>query len=277
MTDDLIVEKIRHTTVFTINRPERLNALGGTVLTDLTAGIKEFQADPGQYVAIITGTGTRAFSSGADLKEMAGQVPDGAGLPLAASPDMCGLGSCNKVTIAAVNGLAVAGGLALCISCDIRIASDRAWFALPEVRHGILAGRALTALPRLLPFGTVADLMLTGDGLDAQNALRLGLVQQVVPQHAVLAAAVEKADTIARNSPAAVWGTKQVLNMWRNFLSAETHNYYQAIAHQVFGSGDVIEGSRAFAEKRQPEFVQAWPGTAARGIANGRAGERQTW
>ena len=120
---DLLVEKQGHATIFTINRPDRMNALGGTVNADLSAGLKEFEADPDQYVAILTATGDRAFCAGGDLKEMADGAATGSRLPISPQPDISGLAACEKVTIAAVNGLAVAGGLELAISCDIRIAA----------------------------------------------------------------------------------------------------------------------------------------------------------
>ena len=258
MSDDILVEKRRHTTIFTINRPARLNSLGGTVIPDLAAGVKEFQADPDQCVAIVTGAGDEAFSAGADLKEAAEQVSVGGAPPLALEPDIAGLAACEKVTIAAINGLAVGGGLAISISCDIRIASERAWFGLFEVKRGILAGLALSVLPRLMPFGAVADLILSGEKLDAREALRLGLVQKVVAHDTLMEAALEKAETIAKNSPAAVWGSKQILAFWRHTMIAEQHRYYEAVARQVFAAGDVLEGTRAFTEKRPPEFVQKW-------------------
>jgi enoyl-CoA hydratase/carnithine racemase len=256
---DLLVDKHGHTTVFTINRPERMNSLGGTVAADLTAGLKEFQEDPQQYVAIITGAGEKAFCAGGDLKEMAEGAASGARLPISTGPDIAGLAACEKVTIAAVNGLAIAGGLEVAISCDIRIASETAWFGVFEVKRGILAGVAVNVLPRLMPMGAVMDLMLSGDRMTAEEALRLGLVQRVVPSDQLMETALAKADMIAQNSQAAVWGTKQVLKFWRDALMAEQQRYYEAVIHRVLLSGDVHEGPKAFAEKREPTFKQAWP------------------
>jgi enoyl-CoA hydratase/carnithine racemase len=256
---DLLVDKQRHTTIFTLNRPDRMNALGGTMMPDLVAGMQEFQSDPDQYVAIITGAGDKAFCAGGDLKEMAANAAGGARLPLSPSPDVAGLAACEKVTIAAVNGLAIAGGLEVAISCDIRIASENAWFGVFEVKHGILAGVAVNVLPRLMPIGAVMDLMLSGDRLTAEEAHHLGLVQKVVPHDKLLETAVAKADMIAQNSQAAVWGTKQVLKFWRNALMAEQQRYYEAVQHRVLLSGDVFEGPKAFAEKRAATFRQAWP------------------
>lgn len=256
---DLLVEKHGHTTVFTINRPERMNALGGTVSPDLAEGIKEFQADPDQYVAVLTGAGDRAFCAGGDLKEMANNAAGGTRLPISQQPDISGIAACEKVTIAAINGLAIAGGLELAISCDIRIASENAWFGVFEAKRGILAGVAVNVLPRLMPLGTVMDLMLSTDRLSVDDAHRWGLVQKVVPHDQLMQAAFEKADMIAQNSQAAVWGTKKVLKFWRDALMAEQQRYYDAVIHRVLLSGDVFEGPRAFAEKREPIFAQRWP------------------
>jgi enoyl-CoA hydratase/carnithine racemase len=236
-----------------------MNALGGTVMADLQAGMKEFQEDHDQYVAIITGAGDKAFCAGGDLKEMAEGAASGTRLPISSGPDIGGLAACEKVTIAAVNGLAIAGGLEVAISCDIRIASQQAWFGVFEVKRGILAGVAVNVLPRLMPMGAVMDLMLSGDRLTADEAYRLGLVQRVVPHDQLMDAALQKADMIAQNSQAAVWGTKQVLKFWRNALMAEQQRYYEAVVHRVLLSGDMHEGPRAFAEKREPKFRNAWP------------------
>lgn len=255
----ILIEKQGHTTIFTINRAERMNALTAAAAADLTAGVADFQADPDQYVAVITAAGDKAFSAGADLKEMADNAAGGRRLPVSSWPDIAGIAACEKVTIAAVNGLAVASGLELAISCDIRIASDNAWFGVSEVSRGVIAGVAANVLPRLMPMGAVMDLMLSGDRLTADDAYRLGLVQAVVPRDKLLETALDKAEMIAKNSQAAVWGTKKVLKFWRDAMIAEQQRYYEAVAHRVLLSGDVHEGPRAFTEKREPTFRQAWP------------------
>ena len=256
---DLLVDKHGHTTVFTINRADRMNALTAATAAELAAGITEFQADPDQYVAVITAAGDKAFSAGADLKEMADNAAGGRRLPVSATPDIAGIAACEKVTIAAVNGLAIAAGLEIAISCDIRIAAENAWFGVFEPARGIIAGVAANVLPRLMPIGAVMDLMLTGDRLPAADAFRLGLVQQVVPRAELLDAALRRAELIGRNSQAAVWGTKKILKFWRDAQLAEQQRFYEAVAHRVLLTGDVHEGPRAFAEKREAKFRQAWP------------------
>lgn len=256
---DLLVEKQGHTTILTLNRPGKHNAFNQLMRTELAGALEEFQADPNQYVAIITGAGDKAFCAGADLGGMADAARSGTVLPISQSPDIAGIAACEKVTIAAINGFAVAGGVEIAISCDIRIASDTAWFGLFEVKRGILAGVACNVLPRLMPMGAVLDLMLSADRLPAEDAHRLGLIQQVRPQEEVLATALEKAEMIAQNSQAAVWGTKKVLKYWRDALIADQQKYYEAVMHRVLLSGDVHEGPRAFVEKREPHFSNRWP------------------
>jgi enoyl-CoA hydratase/carnithine racemase len=263
LVTNISVEKQGHTTILTIDKPDRLNAIDFPDVADLEAAIADFQADANQYVAILTATGDKAFCAGADLKSMATNVEGGDHLPISPSPDIAGIAACEKVTIAAVNGLAVGTGTELAICCDIRIAADNAWFGLSEVKRGIIAGVAVNVLPRLMPIGAVMDLLLTGERLTADEAFRLGLVQRVVPRDKLIETALQKAETIANNSQAAVWGTKQILKFWRDALIAEQQRYYEAVVHRVMLSGDVHEGPRAFAEKREPKFRQAWPNAFA--------------
>ena len=133
---DLLIDKEGHTTILTINRPDQMNSMGGTVHEDLKQAMIEFQQDSNQYVAIITGAGEKSFSAGGDLKAMAARSEARAALPISQVPDLDGVAACEKVTIAAVNGLAVAAGMELAISCDIRVAADHAWFGVFEVSRG---------------------------------------------------------------------------------------------------------------------------------------------
>jgi enoyl-CoA hydratase/carnithine racemase len=256
---ELLVERQGHITIFTLNRPERMNALTQDLIHELEAGIKEFNKDPEQYVAIITGAGQKAFCAGGDLKAMAENVAGSDSLPMSYQPDIAGVGNSEKPVIAAINGLAVAGGLELALCCDIRMASDDAWLGVFEVARGIMAGVAVSLLPRLMPFGAVMDLMLSGERMTAADAHRLGLIQAVVAKDKLLEAAVAKAEAIARQSQPAVWGTKKVLRFWRDALLAEQQRYYEAVVHRVLLSGDMLEGPKAFAEKRTPQFNNRWP------------------
>jgi enoyl-CoA hydratase/carnithine racemase len=256
---DLLVDRQEHISVFTLNRPEKLNSLGGTLSADLTSAMAEFDADPDQYVAIITGAGDRAFSAGADLTEIAARTTVGPPSVGVSSVDLWGVGSSPKPVIAAVNGLAVAGGLELSLNCDIRIAAASAWFGVFEVKRGLMAGVAVNLLARYMPLGDALYMLMTADRVTAQDALRLGLVQKVVPDDQLMTEAVRVAAMIASNSQVAVQASKQVAYHWRNLAIRESLEYYQSVNQRLMRCDDVLEGPRAFAEKRPPVFSHRWP------------------
>lgn len=271
MADELKVDKHGRVTVLTLNRPERRNALNTPLASALEAAVADFSLDNAQRVMVITGAGDKAFCSGADLLEIRGFADQGVKLPMAAEQDILGVAKCEKPVIAAINGLAVGAGIELAICCDFRLAAESAWFALPEVERGFLAGLAAVTLPRLMPIGAVMELMLVGDRLSAQEAHRLGLVQQVLPAADLMAAAMERAERMSRHSQAALWGTKQVIRYWRDRSLEEHHRFYEHVAHRVFSSGDVAEGLKAFAEKRPAEYSMDWSPNPALGAKKGPA------
>jgi enoyl-CoA hydratase/carnithine racemase len=256
---DLIIHIEGSVTVFTLNRPARHNALTPSLMKELEDGMREFNADPLQRVAIITGAGEKAFCSGFDLGVMADNIAGGTALPISHEPDLCGVGKSEKPVIAAVNGLAVAGGMELALCCDLRIAVEEAWFAMMEPSRGFLAGVAVNLLPRLVPFGLAADLLLSAERMSVAEAHKVGLVQKVTTRADLLPAAMAKAHSIARLSPTAVWGTKKVIRYWRDLQLSEQQRYYEAVVHRVLLSGDFMEGARAFVEKREPRFNSGWP------------------
>jgi enoyl-CoA hydratase/carnithine racemase len=256
---DLLVERHGHVTVCTLNRPQKLNSLGGTLSEELTSAMAEFNADHDQYVAIITGAGDRAFSSGADLTEMAERNTGGAPNVGTTSVDLWGVGGSAKPVIAAVNGLAVAGGLELSLNCDIRIAAEEAWFGVFEVKRGIMAGIAVNLLARYIPLGDALYMLMTADRIPAVDALRLGLVQKVVPRDKLMEESLRVAQMIAANSQVAVQASKRVAYFWRNLAVRESLDYYQSINQRLMLCDDVLEGPRAFAEKREPKFTNRWP------------------
>lgn len=258
MSDELKIDRHGRVTVFTLNRPERRNALTQALADELEAEVAAFDADGQQRVLILTGAGEKAFCSGADLLEVRDDADAGTKLPLAPDQHMMGLGLCNKPVICAINGLAVGGGLELALCCDIRLASETAWFALPEAERGFVAGVASVTLPRLLPIGAAMELMLTGNRMSAADAWRLGLVQQVHAPEALLPRALEMAETMSRFSPSATWGTKQIVRHWRNRELDEHDAFYRETMATVFSSGDVAEGLKAFAEKRAPDYDLTW-------------------
>jgi enoyl-CoA hydratase/carnithine racemase len=248
------VERHGPVTVAVLNRPERHNALSLAMAAQLEAAVTEFGRDDAQRVLVVTGAGDKAFCSGADLFEMKTSVAPGDMAPLAPEQDMSGLNRCEKPVIAAINGLAVGGGLEITLCCDFRLAAEHAWFGLPEVERGFIAGVAAVTLPQLMPFGNVMELMLLGERLPAADAYRLGLIQAVLPADQLMAEAMRRAHRMAGYSPAALRGTKKVLQMWRDQRLEERHRYYQSIMQQVFQAGDIAEGLAAFREKRKAAF-----------------------
>jgi enoyl-CoA hydratase/carnithine racemase len=247
---DLLYTKYDTYAVFTMNRPERLNALGGTMQAELTDALAHFGADPAMRAGIVTGAG-RAFSAGADLREMAERnagtrPPAVRGGLESAMP----FSRHAKPFIAAINGLCLAGGLERALDCDIRICSTLAYFGLFEVKRGILAGYAIHHLARLIPFGAAMYLLLTGDRIEPEQALRWGLVQEVLDPEALMPRAVAIAQLIAANAPLSVEGSKAVAQQWRQLQLDESYRFGQWVSRRVLSSADAQEGPRAFAEKR---------------------------
>ncbi len=250
---DLLYEKRDQFAVFTMNRPERLNALGGTMMDDLTEALRDFNDDPEMRAGILTGTG-RAFSAGADLKEMNQRNVDrgdnaapirtfdpASSLPFSRSP---------KPFIAAINGLCIAGGLERALDCDIRICSTEAFFGLFEVKRGILAGYAIHHLARLIPFSDAMYILLTGDRVEPDDALRMGLVREVLDPDELMPRAEAIAGMIAANAPLSVEGSKFMAQQWRQLMIDESYRTGEWVSRAVLNSEDAKEGPRAFSEKR---------------------------
>jgi enoyl-CoA hydratase/carnithine racemase len=256
---DVLAERHGHVTVITLNRPDKLNSYTNSMTAELAAAMEEFNGDPDQYVALITGAGDRAFSTGYDLHEMAERGDTGDVSIGISSVDFYGVGSSPKPTIAAINGLAVAGGFELALSCDIRIAVQTAWFGLFEVKRGIMAGVGVNMLARYLPLGEALYLLTTGERLSAEDARRFGLVQRLTPAGELMETALEVANSIASNSQVAVQASKQVAYFWRNLAVREQLDFYRAVNQRLMLCEDVLEGPRAFAEKRDPVWVNRWP------------------
>ncbi len=254
---DLLYEKRERYALFTMNRPERLNALGGTMVADLAEALADFEADPGMRAGILTGAG-RAFSAGADLKEMNqrnvdrgdGPAPRRTFDPASALP----FSRSRKPFIAAINGLCIAGGLERALDCDIRICSTDAWFGLFEAKRGILAGYAIHHLARLVPFGDAMYILLTGDRVAPADALRMGLVREVLAPEELLLRAEAIAGMIASNAPLSVEGSKFMAQQWRQLQIDESYRTGEWVSRAVLNSEDAKEGPRAFAEKREPRW-----------------------
>ncbi len=251
---DLLYEKHDTYAIFTMNRPERLNALGGNLRADTTAALTDFEADPNMRVGIVTGSG-RAFSAGMDLKEAAERVSGGesaSGTNFDGQIMYHGYGASPKPFIAAINGLAVGGGLETALGCDIRIMSSDAYVGLYEAKRGIMPGPGLHLLPRLIGLSGACQLLLTAERVDPEQALRWGIVTEVVEPDRLMPRAIELAEMIAGNAPLSVQATKAQIQHWAGADLSNSHRVYEWVARVVFSSEDSKEGPTAFAEKRTP-------------------------
>jgi enoyl-CoA hydratase/carnithine racemase len=262
MSETLLVERRGHVTLFTLNRPDKRNAYDDELVLAIREGFAEFDDDPEQYVAVVTGAGDAAFCSGSDLTTRAGSPSSriARGRPSFEMSQMFGIGATSKPVIAAVNGLAVGGGCEIALNCDIRIASDRAWFGLFEPKRGILPGVAVHLLPRMIAFGDAAYILLTAERIPAEEALRMGLVQRVVPHEQLLEECVALAERMCALSQLSLQGMKRVMSLHKSALVREGMELYTEVMARINAAGDVAEGMRAFGEKRDPEFRNRWSG-----------------
>ncbi len=241
----------------TINRPERMNALHWKANAELSTVFDEFASDPELWVAIITGSGDRAFSAGNDLKYQAQE----AGGELNAGPKsgFAGLTArydCSKPVIAAVNGVAMGGGFEIALACDLIVASENAVFALPEPRVGLaaLAG-GIHRLPRLIGLKRAMGMMLTGRRVSAKEGEQMGFVNEVTTAEELLPAARRWAEQIIECAPLSVRATKEaaLAGLRHGMIEDAMAERYPAIA-ELFKSQDFVEGPLAFAEKRPPRW-----------------------
>ena len=249
------VEKDGRLLVVTLDRPEVMNSLHPPANRELAAVFDDFEADPELWVAIVTGAGERAFSAGNDLKyqasggDMRGQPPTGfAGLTARYAM--------TKPVVAAVNGVAMGGGFEIALACDLIVAAENAVFALPEPRVGLaaLAG-GLHRLPREIGTKRAMSMLLTGRRVGAEEGMQLGFVNEVVPRGEALAGARRWAAQILECAPLSVRASKQAALRGLDAPSLEeaVNGRYEELG-RMLRSEDFVEGPKAFAEKRAPQW-----------------------
>jgi enoyl-CoA hydratase/carnithine racemase len=247
----VLYERVDDVVWVTINRPEARNALNRAVREGLFAAIRRFDDDAAAKVMVLTGAGDRAFSAGGDLKEMAEaslQVP-----PLDFIPQLGRNIHTAKPTIAAVNGVAFAGGFLLAQTCDLCVAADHAQFAITEARWGRGAPWA-APLPWLIPPRVALELLLTADPIDASRAHEIGLVNRVVPASELRERVQSIAMRIAANAPLSVRAGKAMVHEIAARGLRDAFDVAERLFEPAYRSADAQEGPRAFREKREPRW-----------------------
>lgn len=257
----LLVETDGPIVTVTLNRPERKNALSSEMIVRMFDAWVMINEDPSIRVVILTGAGGD-FCAGADLKDMAGGYGETEWTERAkADPELPFKAllrhyTLDKPMVSAVEGFAVAGGTELLQVCDVRVAAEGATFGLAEVKRALfpIAGSTVR-LPRQIPYAWAMDILLTGDSIDAETALRIGLISRLAPKGKALETAREVAETIAANGPLSVRAIKRSVRETINLPEAEALAKELEIGLPIFGTKDAREGPKAFSDKRPPIYT----------------------
>lgn len=251
--DVVLFEKAsEHVALVTINRPDARNAVNGEVAEALERIVQQVEADGDLWAVVLTGSGGKVFSAGADLKEVAAGNIDKLMRP---ETGFAGFVTHHRTKpwIAAVEGLALAGGCELALACDMIVASEGGAFGLPEVTRGLVAAAGgLYRLPLALPRAVAIELILTADRIPSERAAELGMVNRVVPAGETVSAALDLAGRIAANAPIAVSESLQIAKLASQKTEAELQELSYEAQDRIMVTEDFQEGPRAFIEKRPP-------------------------
>lgn len=253
---NILFEVKNNIAVVTINRPDKLNALNNATLDDLKNCFGIIKNDTSISVVIITGSGEKAFVAGADISELNQLNVITAKIFSDKGQEVFNLiEKLSKPVIAAVNGFALGGGCELAMACHIRLASDKAKFGQPEVNLGIIPGYGGTQrLTRLVNSGRAAELILTGDIIDANEAYRIGLVNKIVEGGELMNSAFQLAEKIASKGQLAVGMALKAIASCDELSKSEGQNTESSLFALCCGTEDFKEGTSAFLEKRKPDF-----------------------
>ena len=255
MPDELVLyEKSKQIVTITFNDPKGFHSMNPDLFQAFSEALIQFRDDPQAMVAIVTGAGKKAFCAGADIKTMIPALRDrGYVLPALITRGL----NIMKPIIAAVNGLALGGGMEIAMACDMRIAADTAKFGQPEVNLGIMAGWGGTQrLPRLVGPGKAAELLMMAENIDAEEAYRIGLVNKVVPLDELMATAQVWAEKICQKGPLGVQATKEAIVRGLNMNLEDGLYLEKALFDSILTTDDSFEGVTAFTEKRKAEYKQ---------------------
>lgn len=255
MFENVLVERRERVALVTINRPDKLNALNIKTREELANALDELRADAEIRVVVLTGAGEKAFVAGADINEFAGRTAVQQRAVMKARNIFVTAEDFPKPLIAMINGFCLGGGCELALSCDIRIASEKARFGQPEINLGIIPGGGGTQrLTRLVGEGKAMQMILSGEMIDAQEAFRLGLVNEVHPVADLETRTMELANKIAEKSPVALAMAKTAVKTAARTTLREGLDQEIDLFALCFSSEDKEEGVRAFLEKRKPDF-----------------------
>jgi enoyl-CoA hydratase len=252
----LLIERRGPVLVLRVNRPDKRNAINFAVKQALTSALDQAASDDRARCIVLTGVGDVAFVAGADIAEMVDRSPIEQQRAMREARIFDRVAAHPKPVIAAVNGVALGGGLELALACDIRIAAPQARFGQPEVSLGLIPGGGGTQrLPRMVGEGMALKMILTGEQISAEEAHRIGLVQEVVPATTLLDRAVALGELIAAKSPVAVRAAKEAVRASGRLPLTQGYALETSLFLGVFASDDRLEGMRAFLDKRKPAFT----------------------
>jgi enoyl-CoA hydratase len=254
--DTLLIERDGAVAIVTVNRPTVRNAINAPTLDALGRAILDLQRDDAVRVVILTGSGDKAFVAGADINELAVQTPVGGREHALTGQHVLDLiENMGKPVVAAINGYALGGGCELAMACTLRVAADTAKIGLPEITLGLLPGYAGTQrLARLVGKGKAMELILTGVPIEAGEAVRIGLVNRVVPAAQLMTDVRALAERLANSAPIAMRYIISAINRGLEMPFAEACVYEATLFGLVASTEDMREGTRAFLEKRKPAF-----------------------
>ena len=257
MADDVLLTTVTgRVATLTVNRPDKMNALNAAVRSALLKAFAALAANDDVRVVILTGAGPKAFIAGADIGEFAGRAPVDQFRVMSEQTVFDAAEQFPKPVIAALNGFTLGGGCEVAMACDIRIASDKARLGQPEVNLGILpGGGGSQRLPRLVGLGAAYKLLFTGEMISAQEALRIGLVDEVVPADELMTRVNALAETIAQKSPVALRLIKEAVRASVRAPLDEGLRLERTLFGLAFSSEDKAEGVAAFLAKRPPDFT----------------------
>jgi enoyl-CoA hydratase len=252
----ILMEKEGRVAILTVNRPDKLNALNDQVREDLLAALAEIEHDDAVGVVVITGSGEKSFIAGADIGEFAGRTPFDQRHAMRSPRIFDIMSSFPKPVIAMINGFCLGGGCELALSCDFRVASDKARFGQPEINLGLIPGGGGTQrLPRQVGLGHAMRLILSGDMIQAAEAKEIGLVELVFPHEELRAKTLELANRIASKSPLTLKVAKEAVRASQRMAIEEGVLYERDLFCLCFSSADKEEGVKAFLEKRPAQWT----------------------